>query len=397
MIEDIRDRNAAHSNVISNCYFDAKTNIYDFVTENAIITIGDTTIRECILTEFVKAVNGYSLSLYNNVFFKNKTALHIIINANSTINQSIFHKNVIDIECDMKISESSNDANLRNGTSINYESASDILDTNPLFVNENEYDFHIQTIERALPSEVQLSLKPASCYYAVDSVCKAPYNPPVTGIPHTYTPPYRDIGAYFELRAIQLTEWEEAEIIQPKSFEIENIPIDSESAYSYDGSYLANFKKLLRHFVFTFGNDWQVNYKNIHDIVEMLRDKGLKKFYPNGEGEYLALPDISYDSETKTYTFSEQNISENELVGKWIGNRAAGLYNIIVSNTKSSITINNSNLMTLPSDVSGISGYKVFNGIFCYQGYLDWHGDTLHIGFGGVNLDLRKMFLQVFG
>ena len=322
-------------------------------------------IRENILYNINTAIEMlYLSSIYINYIINNviygceiglKTSDYVPISStNFEISQSIFHSNVIDIQCP-NYTDPISDENIF--TSITYWNISntDIIGIDPLFVNEENFDFHIQTTERQTPSGE---------YYKIDSIAKVIDNPPTA---------IRDIGAYYEHRQIVSETWEEIRL-DPKTMEILEMPVSSESGYGITGAYYMNFAERRRKFTLGYGDDWQQEKGEEFNLPRLLDDRHYKRFYPAGNGIYVPSESGTWDG-IDTFTFSISTFEPNELVGKWLIMLSNSIvppphyyYSYyIISNTKTEIKcIINTTLAS-----AGVYNTHVIEGILSVMGSLN--------------------------
>jgi len=191
------------------------------ITRNCIEIIDDSD-RNYLYNNII--INSKNIGIYannevlgNNVIYGHSIGLLINNNLNNIV-QNIFYKNGYDIYSYNTIDAPPVSNNLFSSLLIGYNpSVSDILGYDPLFVNEELEDFHIQTRER---------LAPNGRYYPLDSICKAKFNPE----PYPFiSTPTLDIGAFWELREILSYTNDDIDLKNIKSVEIFSDPVDSQS------------------------------------------------------------------------------------------------------------------------------------------------------------------------
>jgi len=248
---------------------------------------------------FISTTKSY---LTNNTIYGSEIGLKIqeYTAANSTnleVSMNIFHRNVIDIQCQNYTDPISN-KNIFNSVCYWNVSPTDIIGIDPLFVDEEAYDYHIQTTERKTPSDE---------YYNINSIAKADGNPQAA---------IQDIGAYYEHRELISETWKQMRL-DPKSMEISEVPVSSESGYGISGAFYMSFAKRRRKFVLGYGDDWQQEKGEEFNLPRLIDDRHYKRFYPSGAGVYVP-EELGTWNGIDSFSFSTSTYEPNELVGKWL-------------------------------------------------------------------------------
>ena len=352
-----------NDNIIQNNIIDGKTNIDNILCQCGILDQLWKPISEWgriehnIIKNFreMALLVGWKYIIENNVIYNAYTGLttrrDAVPSTTSQFTNNIFHKCIYDVNNLEVASIPFLGKNLLNGMSINYSSENDIAGINPLFIDEDIEDFRIKTVEKKTED---------GKYYPIDSVCKNEYNPaPPPSVPTT-TP--KDIGVWHERRVLDSTSWQD--LILDKvvgSTQIEYNPVDVQSDYSYTGTYLANYKKIMRIFTFNLGDNRQIDYFEIHKLFNILKDKSVKLLLPNDEG---LIESGNCSVQGVFISDTTLNLRENELFGKWI--KIDDNWNMIKGNSKNQIEIFDNGSM--PAD--GNYNYEIHHGIICYKGFL---------------------------